>query len=184
MLILVNKINPCGFGCRYGSYEMSNDPYLSSNRLSLIDRGFLFALAHVRGGGEMGRNWYENGKYLHKKNTFTDFIACAEHLVKEKYTSPAHLCIEVCKVPHSVPYGNVQVCTLHHLCSIICCVRILRSYVDTLHVRSASFCMCLSCHCNCCTFGLSSDPWHSCSTCYCTKAFHINVFLVNTTEPV
>ena len=43
----------------------------------------------------MGRNWYENGKYLHKKNTFTDFIACAEHLVKEKYTSPAHLCIEV-----------------------------------------------------------------------------------------
>ena len=81
--------------CRYGSYEMSNDPYLSANRLSLIDRGFIFAVAHVRGGGEMGRQWYEDGKYLHKKNTFTDFIACAEHLVKEKYTSPKHLCIEV-----------------------------------------------------------------------------------------
>lgn len=78
----------------YGSYEMSNDPYLSANRLSLIDRGFIFAVAHVRGGGEMGRQWYEDGKYLHKKNTFTDFIACAEHLVKEKYTSPKHLCIE------------------------------------------------------------------------------------------
>lgn len=82
--------------CRYGSYEICNDPYLSGNRLSLIDRGFVFALAHVRGGGEMGRHWYEDGKYLHKKNTFTDFIACAEYLVKEKYTSPAHLCIEVC----------------------------------------------------------------------------------------
>lgn len=78
----------------YGSYEVCNDPYLSGNRLSLIDRGFIFALAHVRGGGEMGRNWYEDGKYLRKKNTFTDFIACAEYLVKEKYTSPAHLCIE------------------------------------------------------------------------------------------
>lgn len=81
--------------CRYGSYEICNDPYLSANRLSLIDRGFVFALAHVRGGGEMGRTWYEDGKYLNKKNTFTDFIACAEYLVKEKWTSPAHLCIEV-----------------------------------------------------------------------------------------
>ena len=81
--------------CRYGSYEICNDPYLSANRLSLIDRGFVFALAHVRGGGEMGRNWYEDGKYLHKKNTFTDFVACAEYLVQEKWTSPAHLCIEV-----------------------------------------------------------------------------------------
>ena len=81
--------------CRYGSYEICNDPYLSVNRLSLIDRGFVFALAHVRGGGEMGRSWYEDGKYLNKKNTFTDFIACAEYLVKENWTSPAHLCIEV-----------------------------------------------------------------------------------------
>lgn len=55
----------------------------------------MFALAHVRGGGEMGRSWYEDGKYLNKKNTFTDFVACAEYLVKEKWTSPAHLCIEV-----------------------------------------------------------------------------------------
>ncbi len=85
---------------QYGSYEMSNDPYLSANRLSLIDRGFIFALAHVRGGGEMGRNWYEDGKYLHKKNTFTDFIACAEYLITEKYTSPAHLCIEVWSQEH------------------------------------------------------------------------------------
>ncbi|KAL3150392.1 hypothetical protein ABBQ32_000231 [Trebouxia sp. C0010 RCD-2024] len=78
----------------YGAYEICNDPYMNANRLSLIDRGFVFALAHVRGGGEMGRSWYEDGKYLNKKNTFTDFIACAEYLVKEKWTSPAHLCIE------------------------------------------------------------------------------------------
>lgn len=83
------------FFCRYGAYEICNDPYMNANRLSLIDRGFVFALAHVRGGGEMGRSWYEDGKYLSKKNTFTDFIACAEYLVKEKWTSPAHMCIEV-----------------------------------------------------------------------------------------
>lgn len=80
---------------RYGSYEMSNDPYLSTTRLSLLDRGFVYAVAHVRGGGEMGRQWYENGKYLHKKNTFTDFIACAEHLIEQGFTSPSKLCIEV-----------------------------------------------------------------------------------------
>jgi len=78
----------------YGSYEVCNDPYFSSSRLSLIDRGFTFAIAHVRGGGEMGRYWYEDGKFLKKKNTFTDFIACAEFLVKEKYTSTDKLCIE------------------------------------------------------------------------------------------
>lgn len=77
----------------YGSYEICNDPYFSSNRLSLVDRGWVFAIAHVRGGGEMGRRWYEHGKYLLKKNTFTDFIACAEHLIKNKYTSPAQLSI-------------------------------------------------------------------------------------------
>ena len=65
----------------YGSYESSMDPYFSIARLSLLDRGFVFAIAHVRGGGEMGRHWYDDGKLLHKKNTFTDFVACAEHLV-------------------------------------------------------------------------------------------------------
>lgn len=71
----------------YGSYGYSMDPYFSSVRLSLLDRGFAFAIAHIRGGQEMGRQWYENGKFLHKKNTFTDYIDCAEYLLKEKYTS-------------------------------------------------------------------------------------------------
>lgn len=70
----------------YGSYGASMDAYFSSNRLSLLDRGFVFAIAHIRGGEEMGRQWYEDGKLLKKKNTFTDFIDCAEHLLKEKYT--------------------------------------------------------------------------------------------------
>jgi len=78
----------------YGSYEISNDPYFSSNRLCLLDRGWVFAMAHIRGGGEMGRYWYEDGKYLKKKNTFTDFIAAAEHLVSKKYTNPKRLAIE------------------------------------------------------------------------------------------
>jgi oligopeptidase B len=64
----------------YGSYEISRDPAFSIPVLSLLDRGFVYAIAHVRGGGELGRAWYTNGKLLHKKNTFTDFIACAEHL--------------------------------------------------------------------------------------------------------
>ena len=64
----------------YGSYEISRDPAFSISVLSLLDRGFVYAIAHVRGGGEMGRAWYEDGKLLHKKNTFTDFIACARHL--------------------------------------------------------------------------------------------------------
>mmetsp|Transcript_13314 Transcript_13314/g.42212 ORF Transcript_13314/g.42212 Transcript_13314/m.42212 type:complete len:416 (-) Transcript_13314:137-1384(-) len=78
----------------YGSYEICNDPYFSSSRLCLLDRGFVFAIAHVRGGGEMGRSWYEDGKYLQKKNTFHDFICCAEHLVANGYTAPDRLCIE------------------------------------------------------------------------------------------
>jgi oligopeptidase B len=78
----------------YGAYGSSTDPWFSSNRLSLLDRGFIFALAHVRGGGEMGRYWYEDGKLLNKKNTFTDFIAIAEHLIAEKYTSPEKLVID------------------------------------------------------------------------------------------
>jgi len=77
----------------YGSYGASMDPSFSSDRLSLLDRGFIFAVAHVRGGGELGRPWYEDGKFLNKKNTFTDFIACAEHLVAEGYTSPEYLAI-------------------------------------------------------------------------------------------
>ena len=75
----------------YGSYGYSSDPYFSSARLSLLDRGFIFAIAHIRGGEEMGRSWYEDGKLLNKINTFTDFIACAEHLIENQYTSPAQL---------------------------------------------------------------------------------------------
>ena len=72
----------------YGAYGDSMDPYFSSSRLSLLDRGVTFAIAHVRGGGEMGKAWYEEGKLLKKKNSFTDFIACAEYLVAEGWTSP------------------------------------------------------------------------------------------------
>ncbi len=75
----------------YGSYGASMDASFQSERLSLLDRGFAYAIAHIRGGQEMGRAWYEDGKLLRKKNTFTDFIACAEHLVREKYTSPDRL---------------------------------------------------------------------------------------------
>ena len=70
------------------------DPGLSVPRLSLLDRGFVFAIAHVRGGGELGRHWYEQGKMLHKKNTFTDFVAAARHLVDEGWTSPDRLVAE------------------------------------------------------------------------------------------
>ena len=75
----------------YGSYGNSIDPYFSSVRLSLLNRGFVFAIAHVRGGEELGREWYEDGKLLNKKNTFYDFIDCAEFLIKEQYTNPKHL---------------------------------------------------------------------------------------------
>ncbi len=78
----------------YGSYEASIDPAFSIARLSLLDRGVLFAIAHVRGGGEMGRHWYEQGKTLTKRNTFTDFVAAGRHLVAEGWTSPAHLVAE------------------------------------------------------------------------------------------
>ncbi|MCK4397349.1 S9 family peptidase [candidate division WOR-3 bacterium] len=77
----------------YGAYGESSDPYFSSIQLSLLDRGFIYAIAHIRGGGEMGRYWYEQGKLLHKKNTFSDFIACAEYLINEKYTSNDKLVI-------------------------------------------------------------------------------------------
>ena len=75
----------------YGSYEYSIDPYFSIARLSLLDRGVVFAIAHVRGGGEMGRRWYEDGKMLAKKNTFTDFVAAADTLVRHGWTRPARL---------------------------------------------------------------------------------------------
>ncbi len=71
----------------YGSYEISVDPSFSVARLSLLDRGFVFAIAHIRGGGEMGRRWYEDGKFQRKKNTFTDFVACAEHLKAAGWSS-------------------------------------------------------------------------------------------------
>lgn len=75
----------------YGSYGSTVDPYFSTVRLSLLDRGFIYAIAHVRGGEYLGRQWYEDGKLLNKKNTFTDFIACSIHLIKERYTSSKHL---------------------------------------------------------------------------------------------
>jgi len=75
----------------YGSYGSNMNPYFSSTRLSLLDRGFAFAIAHIRGGQEMGRDWYENGKLLKKKNTFYDFIDCGKFLVDNEYTSPTHL---------------------------------------------------------------------------------------------
>lgn len=75
----------------YGSYGSSMDPTFSSARLSLLDRGFVFALAHIRGGEELGRAWYDNGKMEHKVNTFTDFIACAEYLLANKYSDPKRL---------------------------------------------------------------------------------------------
>ncbi|WP_328464301.1 S9 family peptidase [Actinoplanes sp. NBC_00393] len=75
----------------YGSYEHSIDPYFSIARLSLLDRGVVFAIAHVRGGGELGRRWYETGKMLAKKNTFTDFVACGKALVRSRWTSADRL---------------------------------------------------------------------------------------------
>jgi oligopeptidase B len=96
---LVYRLPLARDGCRplllqgYGSYGYSFDPAFSSNILSLLDRGWVAAIAHIRGGEEMGRPWYENGKLMHKRNTFTDFIAAAEHLVAEGYTAPDRLAI-------------------------------------------------------------------------------------------
>jgi oligopeptidase B len=75
----------------YGSYGSSTDPTFSSPRLSLLNRGFVYAIAHIRGGQEMGRQWYDDGKMFKKKNTFTDFIDCSEFLIAEKFTSPEKL---------------------------------------------------------------------------------------------
>ena len=78
----------------YGSYGMSTDPYFSSLRLSLLDRGFIFAMPHIRGGSEMGRRWYESGRQLKKKNTFYDFIDATRYLIARGFTSPAHIYAE------------------------------------------------------------------------------------------
>jgi oligopeptidase B len=78
----------------YGAYEMSIDPYFAIGRLSLLDRGAGFAIAHVRGGGEMGRHWYDDGKLMQKRHTFGDFIAAARHLVAEGWTTPETLVAE------------------------------------------------------------------------------------------
>src|SRR5690554_6910000 len=75
----------------YGSYGYSMDPYFSTARLSLLDRGFIYAIAHIRGGEDLGRPWYEDGKLLKKMNTFTDFIDCSKFLIAEGYTSKEHL---------------------------------------------------------------------------------------------
>lgn len=77
----------------YGSYGVSSDPTFDSKLLSLLDRGFVYALAHIRGGGELGRQWYDDGKLLLKKNTFLDFVAAAKHLIDKKYTSSKKLAI-------------------------------------------------------------------------------------------
>jgi oligopeptidase B len=77
----------------YGSYGFSTDADFDPVRLSLLERGFIYAIAHVRGGSELGRDWYDQGRLMHKKNTFTDFIACAEHLIKQGYTKPELLTI-------------------------------------------------------------------------------------------
>jgi oligopeptidase B len=78
----------------YGSYGSTMEPYFSSTRLTLLDRGFIYAIAHIRGGEDLGRQWYEDGKLFKKKNTFTDFIDCSKYVIQEKYTSPEHLYAE------------------------------------------------------------------------------------------
>lgn len=75
----------------YGSYGISIDPSFDATRLPLLDRGIVFAIAHVRGGAELGRGWYENGKFLRKRNTFSDFVACAEELIRRRMTTPDRL---------------------------------------------------------------------------------------------
>jgi oligopeptidase B len=84
-----NPLLLCGYGA-YGNSRVYR-PDFEPERLSLLDRGFIFAIAHVRGGSDLGRSWYEDGKLLHKKNTYSDFIACAEYLIAQRYTSPRYL---------------------------------------------------------------------------------------------
>jgi oligopeptidase B len=110
----------------YGSYGLSTDPTFNASRLALLDRGVVFALAHIRGGSDLGRQWYLDGKLMKKKNTFTDFVACADHLVAERYGARDRMAIEggsaggllvgatlnlrpdLCKVAHlAVPFVDV-----------------------------------------------------------------------------
>ena len=77
----------------YGAYGISTDASFSSSTISLVDRGFVFAIAHIRGGGELGRTWYDDGKLLKKKNTFTDFITCAQYLIDQRYGAPKRVAI-------------------------------------------------------------------------------------------
>ena len=91
--ILKNGKNPLLLYA-YGSYGVTMDCHFSSVRLSLLDRGFIYAIAHIRGGEDLGRKWYEDGKLLKKKNTFTDFIDCSQYVIDEKYTSSEHLYAE------------------------------------------------------------------------------------------
>ncbi|MFL6540237.1 MAG: prolyl oligopeptidase family serine peptidase, partial [Chthoniobacterales bacterium] len=78
----------------YGSYGISIDPAFSSNRISLLDRGLIHAIAHIRGGGELGEAWHDDGRMMSKRNTFTDFIACGDFLVEKKYTTHEHMLIQ------------------------------------------------------------------------------------------
>jgi oligopeptidase B len=77
----------------YGAYGISTDAEFSSSTISLVDRGFVFAIAHIRGGGELGRTWYDDGKLLKKKNTFTDFVSCAQYLINQQYAAPKRVAI-------------------------------------------------------------------------------------------
>ncbi len=87
-----NGANPCVlYG--YGSYGASMEPYFDADNLTLLDRGVIYAVAHIRGGSELGRRWYEDGRLAHKMNTFTDFIDCAEYLIDRKYTNPDRLAV-------------------------------------------------------------------------------------------
>lgn len=90
--MILDGNNPC-FLTGYGAYGICNDPEFKPQIFSLLDRGFIWALAQIRGGGEMGRKWYEDGKRMKKKNTFLDFIACAEYLIEQKWTSAEKLVI-------------------------------------------------------------------------------------------
>ena len=89
-LFKANETNACLlYG--YGSYGISIDPNFRPNWVTYMDRGFVVAIAHIRGGGDCGKTWYEDGKFLHKRNTFEDFVASAEYLVSKGITEPKHL---------------------------------------------------------------------------------------------
>ena len=118
--------NPCLlYG--YGSYEACIEPTFSSLRLSLLERGVVFAIAHIRGGGELGRPWYEDGKLLRKVNTFTDFIACAEHLFTAGYTRPEQLAIR------GASAGGLLIGAVLNLRPDLCCAAVAEvPFVDCL----------------------------------------------------